>query len=93
MTKKFWMLMVFFGVVFAGMLKADITYTIKPGDCLYNISLRFYKDPSLWRALKVYNNIGDVYAIPDGKVIKIPPKNDFKKNALSLFTNVIIKSA
>lgn len=46
-----------------------------PDDCLYNMAKTSYGNPSLWPALKDYNNIADERKIPNGKKIYIPDKS------------------
>ena len=76
--KKILVLSIFLSIV-SSFLWADISHVIKSGDCLYNISLRYYQTPSYWRALKKYNKISNVYTIPNGKTIHIPPISVAKK--------------
>lgn len=52
------------------------TYTMKPGDTLYTLARRFYGDGKLWTKIHEANKdkIRDVYDIPIGTVLTIPPK-------------------
>lgn len=55
---------------------AQQTYTMKPGDTLYTLARRFYGDGKLWTKIHEANKdkIRDVYDIPIGTVLTIPPK-------------------
>jgi len=52
------------------------TYTMKPGDTLYTLARRFYGDGKLWTKILEANKdkIRDLYDIPIGTVLTIPPK-------------------
>jgi len=55
---------------------AQQTYTMKPGDTLYTLARRFYGDGKLWTKIHEANKdkVRDVYDIPVGTVLTIPPK-------------------
>ena len=45
------------------------TYTVKPGDTLWDIACRFYGDGTAWRTLAANNNIADPKKLAVGKVL------------------------
>ena len=48
------------------------TYTVKHGDTLKNISIKFYGDKEKYTVIKDANNIQDENIIVTGEVLKIP---------------------
>ena len=52
------------------------TYTMAAGDTLYRLAKRFYGDGKLWTKIHEANKdkVRDVYDIPVGTVLTIPPK-------------------
>ncbi|WP_221793455.1 LysM peptidoglycan-binding domain-containing protein [Oceanobacter mangrovi] len=67
----------------------NIHYTVKKGDCLWDLSQRFYQDPTLWPVIFNYNNqprvvceTGTVIVDPDlilvGQKLVIPAANKAK---------------
>ena len=58
-------------------LAAD--YTMRSGDTLYDLAQQRYGDSSYWRALKWFNGIQNVYAIPVGTPINFPDKASLDK--------------
>ena len=55
---------------------AGRSYTMQPGDTLYTLARRFYGDGKLWTKIYEANKdkIRDVYDIPVGTQLTIPPK-------------------
>ena len=53
---------------------ADSTkvYTVKRGDTLSGIAVRFYEDPSLWRPIAIANGIDDPRALEPGQELHVP---------------------
>ena len=52
----------------------DVSYTVKPGDTLRDISQTFYGDPEKFNVIKDENNIANENQIETGEVLKIPMK-------------------
>lgn len=50
----------------------DVAYTVKDGESLWSIALKFYDEGSLQTPLMRYNNIRDARDIKAGAVIKVP---------------------
>ena len=55
------------------------TYTMKGGDTLWDLSNKFYGDPTLYPIFLEVNKIDNVRTIPTGKVLVIPSAEDIKK--------------
>ena len=47
------------------------TYTVRKGDTLWGIAVRFYGDGTRWSVLAAKNNIGDPKHLPVGKVLRL----------------------
>lgn len=58
---------------------AGNTYTMKEGDTLWELSAKYYNDPTLYPVFLEVNNIDNPRMIPVGKVIIIPSFDDMKK--------------
>ena len=43
------------------------------GERLDQVALEYYGDPALWRLLALYNDIQDIFHIPAGRALSIPP--------------------
>lgn len=50
----------------------DVEYSVKEGESLWSISLKFYEDGSLQTPLMRYNKIRDARDIKAGAIIKVP---------------------
>lgn len=75
---------VFLTVVFACLLLsspafAQKTYTMKAGDTLWELSNKFYGDPTLYPIFLECNKIDNPRAIPIGKTIIVPNVDEIKK--------------
>lgn len=57
------------------------TYTMKEGDTLWDLSAKYYNDPTLYSVFLEVNNIDNPRTIPVGQVIIIPAFDDMKKVA------------
>jgi 5'-nucleotidase / UDP-sugar diphosphatase len=51
-------------------------YTVKKGDRLWRLALRFYGDGSLWHRIAEANHIAHPFHIYEGSVLVIPDKDD-----------------
>ncbi len=76
--------LVFLTVVFAILflsnpVLAQKTYTMKSGDTLWELSNKFYGDPTLYPIFLEVNNITNPRTIPTGKVIIVPNVDEIKK--------------
>jgi nucleoid-associated protein YgaU len=60
----------------SGSLSAMRTRTVVDGDTLASIAFAEYRDPTLWRALAVVNDIDDPLRVASGTTILIPPRYD-----------------
>ncbi|HOY65467.1 MAG TPA: LysM peptidoglycan-binding domain-containing protein [Candidatus Ozemobacteraceae bacterium] len=60
---------------------ANKTYTMKDGDTLWDLSAKYYNDPTLYPVFLEVNNIDNPRMIPVGKVIIIPSFEEMKKVA------------
>jgi len=60
---------------------ADKTYTMKDGDTLWDLSSKYYNDPTLYPIFLEVNSIDNPRMIPVGRVIIIPSFDDMKKVA------------
>lgn len=49
-----------------------ITYTVKRGDRLWSLAVRFYGDGRQWKKIAEANDITDETKLPVGKVLVIP---------------------
>ncbi len=58
----------------AGARGDNFVYIVQKDDTVALIAERFTSQAKHWRAIKAYNNISDVYAIPIGKQVLIPFK-------------------
>lgn len=48
-------------------------FTIQEGDRMDNVAEQVYGNPNLWKAIMIYNDLGDFYAdVPPGTIIKLP---------------------
>ncbi len=45
----------------------------KVGERLDQVALEYYGDPALWRLLALYNDIQDIFHVPAGRALSIPP--------------------
>ncbi len=43
------------------------------GERLDQVALEYYGDPALWRLLALYNDIQDIFHVPAGRALSIPP--------------------
>jgi hypothetical protein len=55
------------------------TYTMKDGDTLWDLSAKFFGDPTLYPVFLEVNRIDNVRTIPTGKVIVVPSVDELKK--------------
>lgn len=55
-----------------------VQYTLKAGETLYSVSMKFYNSEEMIEEIKELNEIEDVYAIPVGKVLKLPQNIDIR---------------
>jgi len=55
--------------------KEGVSYRIRWGDTLWDISEAFYRNPWLYPRIARYNNIRNPNLIISGRTIRIPPKN------------------
>ncbi|HEY9070671.1 MAG TPA: LysM domain-containing protein [Candidatus Ozemobacteraceae bacterium] len=60
---------------------ANKTYTMKEGDTLWDLSAKYYNDPTLYPVFLEVNNIDNPRMIPVGRVIIIPSFEEMKKVA------------
>ncbi|HNW36186.1 MAG TPA: LysM peptidoglycan-binding domain-containing protein, partial [Candidatus Ozemobacteraceae bacterium] len=60
---------------------ADKTYTMKDGDTLWDLSSKYYNDPTLYPIFLEVNDIDNPRMIPVGRVIIIPSFDEMKKVA------------
>lgn len=51
---------------------AEKSYTVKKGDCLWNIARSLLNDSSRYKEIMTLNNITNVYNLQVGQVLKIP---------------------
>ena len=59
-------------------LDSDIQIITQDGDRLDNLSMTFYKTPSLWWYIAKANNLTDVN-VPTGTTLRIPISVDYAK--------------
>lgn len=52
-----------------------VTYEVKKGDTLYQISRKFYNDPQKYKLIMEANGIEDPNKIMAGQILVIPPEN------------------
>ncbi len=57
------------------------TYTMKEGDTLWDLSSKFYGDPTLYPVFLEVNDIANPRTIPVGKEILVPNYDEMKKIA------------
>lgn len=70
-----------FFLIFAGPVLAVKTHTMVQGDTLWDLSAKFYGDPTLYPIFLECNSISNPRTIPVGKVIVIPSYDEIKKIA------------
>ncbi len=60
------------------------SYTLKADDGLYKVCVKFYSEGSLYKSLADYNKISakELTTLAAGKVIKVPPKDVLKGEAV-----------
>lgn len=75
------MLVLFASLVATLPALAGTTYTMKEGDTLWELSAKFYNDPTLYPVFLEVNNIDNPRMIPVGREIIIPSFDDMKKVA------------
>ena len=56
----------------------DVEYTVKDGESLWSLSIRFYGDGSLQTPLMRYNKIRDARDVKAGAIIKVPAVSKLK---------------
>ena len=62
-------------------LFAATTHTIKLGDTFWDLTAKYYGDPSLYTILMEVNGISNPRVLECGKVLIIPSKSDMEKIA------------
>ncbi|HOT29787.1 MAG TPA: LysM domain-containing protein [Candidatus Ozemobacteraceae bacterium] len=75
------MLVLFASLVGTSPAIAGTTYTMKEGDTLWELSAKYYNDPTLYPVFLEVNNIDNPRMIPVGREIIIPSFDDMKKVA------------
>ena len=65
----------------AGPAMASRTHTMTQGDTLWDLSLRFFGDPSLYPVFLEVNGITNPRTIPTGKMIIVPSYDEIRKIA------------
>ncbi len=62
-------------------LMAATTYTFKDGDTLWDLAMKFFKDPTLFFVFLELNFIKNPRTIPTGTVILVPTMDEMQKIA------------
>lgn len=75
------MLLIVVSLAVAAPAFAEKTYTMKEGDTLWELSSKYYNDPTLYPVFLEVNNIDNPRMIPVGRVIIVPGFDDMKKVA------------
>ncbi len=75
------MLVLFAALAATSPALADTTYTMKEGDTLWELSAKYYNDPTLYPVFLEVNNIDNPRMIPVGREIIIPSFDAMKKVA------------
>ena len=75
------MLVLFAALAATSPALAGTTYTMKDGDTLWELSAKYYNDPTLYPVFLEVNNIDNPRMIPVGREIIIPSFDDMKKVA------------
>ncbi|MBP7633577.1 LysM peptidoglycan-binding domain-containing protein [Candidatus Ozemobacteraceae bacterium] len=75
------MLVLFASLAATSPALGDTTYTMKEGDTLWELSAKYYNDPTLYPVFLEVNNIDNPRMIPVGREIIIPSFDDMKKVA------------
>lgn len=57
------------------------TYTLQAGDTLWDLSSKFYGDPTLYPVFMEVNDITNVRSLPSGSEILVPSYDELKKIA------------
>ncbi|RCK79156.1 MAG: hypothetical protein OZSIB_0270 [Candidatus Ozemobacter sibiricus] len=70
-----------FSLAAIGPALAMKTYTMQEGDTLWDLSSKFYGDPTLYPVFLEVNDIANPRTIPVGKVILVPSYDEMKKIA------------
>lgn len=75
------MLLLVVSLALTGQALAGTTYTMKEGDTLWELSAKYYNDPTLYPVFLEVNHIDNPRMIPVGREIIIPSFDDMKKVA------------